>query len=124
MMEENGKFLTYRCVMLLGVVLLCSWGFGAGQDTSPLDEVHDGLQLSDNEQQMLSNVSDGTPNSEEIGFYMMMGKVASLPKLEGDSIEGLEAPGYKNLMRNPARFRYQPLRMPIRIYTEIGRAHV
>jgi hypothetical protein len=117
-MKVNKKLQTLRCVvMLLGVAIVCSLGSTAEQNSSPLDEVHDGLKLNDIETQMLSTVSDGTPSSEESGFYMMMGKVALLPKLTDGSLKELEAPGYKNVMRTPNRFRYQPLAMQVRIYT-------
>ncbi|MCK5113635.1 MAG: hypothetical protein KAR11_02600 [Phycisphaerae bacterium] len=115
-MGKNRKTRIRLSVVLLVAAFVGSWAFGAAGD-SQLNNVHAGLKLTDIERQSLSGVSDGSDNREELGFYVMMGKVAQLPKLAAADMKKLEAPGYKNLMRDPSRFRYIPLHMPVRIYT-------
>jgi hypothetical protein len=64
----------------------------------------------------LESVRDGTPTVNENAFYLMMARTADLPELVEEQFSRLDAVAYTNLLRNPDRYRYQPLRMTVRVY--------
>jgi hypothetical protein len=75
------------------------------------------LELSEQDRQILTNVRDDTQGVEEAGFYMMLSKVAALPPLDAAAQRRLDSPAPANLLARPDAYRYQPLRLLVRVHT-------
>ncbi len=82
----------------------------------PIDTIRKSLTFTDRERMILAGVRDGTASVEEAGFYMLMGKISKFPQFSQAESTQLDAPAYGNLLRQPGRYRYQPMRISVMIY--------
>jgi len=74
------------------------------------------LSLSAREKLILGETRDGTGSVEEAGFYLLMGKLAKLPQLSPARVAQLDAPAHANLLARPGRYRFELLKMAVRIF--------
>ena len=92
----------------------------AAEDATPpaaaIREIRAALRFSEREKQILATVRDGGKTVEGNGFYMMMAKIAAFGTLNPAALSELDAPAAKNLTRDPDRYRYQPMRLNIRVF--------
>ena len=73
------------------------------------------LALTDREKALCTAVRDGVKNCDENAFYALMSKVATIPAMPADEFAKIDQPSYDNLLRKPDRYRYQPVRIKVRI---------
>jgi hypothetical protein len=75
------------------------------------------LKLTKRDEQILQKISDGGQSIEENSFYLLMSRVAGLGKLNKEQIKkDLDAVTWRNLTRTPNRYRFQPVRMKVKIF--------
>ncbi len=86
-------------------------------DTQPADAPGGRLQLDEQDRQILMTVRDDTQGVEEAGFYLMLSKVAALPPLDAAAQRRLDRPAPANLLARPDAYRYQPLRLLVRVHS-------
>lgn len=82
----------------------------------PVDTIRSSLAFTDRERKVLAETIDGTQSVEEVGFYMLMGKIAKFPQLSAVQSKQLDAPAYGNLLALPNRYRFHPIRLSAWIY--------
>lgn len=75
------------------------------------------LSFSENDRQVLMTLRDDTRTIEEAAFYLMLSKVADLPDLNPREQLDLDSPSVSNLTRRPEAYRFQPVRLQVRVYT-------
>ena len=105
---------------LIGPLCLVPSATLAVEDATPpataIREIRAALRCSEREKQILAAVRDGGKTVEGNGFYMMMAKIAAFPALAPAALSELDAPAVNNLTRDPDRYRYQPMRLNIRVF--------
>ena len=109
-MNFAGRFILI--LSLIGPLPLLSSPTLAAEGATPPAAI----KLTEKEKQVLASVRDGSKSVEENGFYMMMAKISAFPALGAEALEELDAPAIKNLTRDPDRYRYQPMRLNIRVF--------
>ncbi len=82
---------------------------------NPLKNIRAELKLNERDKSILGNITDGSESVEDIGFYMLMGKIAKFPQLSVGQSKDFDIPAYGNLLRQPGRYRLEPVRLTVRI---------
>ncbi len=85
-------------------------------NAGPVAKVFHTLKLTYRDKQILTGIRDGLSSPESTGLYFMLAKVADLPEISPDRWSRFDAPAPDNLLRNPDRYRYQPLRLTVLVY--------
>ncbi|MCD4825268.1 MAG: hypothetical protein K8S55_11750 [Phycisphaerae bacterium] len=88
----------------------------AAKSDDALEIIEKSLEFTHREKQLLLKINDSSESVEENGFYMMMQKVSAFPKLPAEELNLLDLVAVRKLMRFPDRYRYQPVRLNIRVY--------
>ena len=75
------------------------------------------IEMSDSERTALGAVRDRNTQLAETGFFMLLARAAKMETLSDRRLQDVESPSYPNLMAHPARYRAQPVRMTINVFT-------
>jgi hypothetical protein len=77
------------------------------------ESIEQALTFTDEERELLAAARDQTHQLDEPGFYVLLRRVASLPRLSPDELSALASPAYGNLLEYPQRYRTRPVRLRI-----------
>jgi hypothetical protein len=109
-----------RFVYCICLVVCASGNFARAVSTQPtgaaLDRVRTALVLSPKDKLLASSLHDGTDPAEQNGFYRVMRIVSELPALSEEELRRFDSPAWANLLREPDRYRLQPIRWTLRVY--------
>ena len=75
------------------------------------------IELSEREKTALSAVRDGNTQLAETAFFMLLSRAGHMKPLSAEEFGALEQPSFPNLMAHPTRYRAQPIRLTISVFT-------
>ena len=87
-----------------------------GAPGASLEDIEKGLKLTENEQTALGAVTDADERWKETAFYMLLGRVSRLGELGAAELAKLDQPACRNLLRDPGRYRLQPIRLRVHVF--------
>ena len=110
--REKKSVFVQLALALVGAMLLPQFA----QASDAITVVRDALSLSARDKLILGETRDGTGSVEEAGFYLLMGKLAKLPQLSPAQVAQLDAPAHANLLARPGRYRFELIKIAVRIF--------
>ncbi len=79
--------------------------------------------FTERDRQVLMNVREGVEPVQENGFYLMMGKIAHLPRINEAALTEFTRPSYHSLINNPDALKYhEVLGMRVRVFEVLKRS--
>ncbi len=115
-MPRTARPFRFRPHLSVFLVLSTQVGLGAAGPAPALERMRATLTLSEKDAMLLSRTRDAAQSVQNAGFYFLLSKVASLPALSPEDYRQLDAPAVANLLRAPDRYRYQPIRLRVKVY--------
>ena len=85
------------------------------EKTPPIAFV-EALELTDEEQLILSAVRDRSVYLDETAFYLLLNKAARIVERTDQRAGAIDHPAVENLLRYPQRYRGRPIRVKVRVY--------
>ncbi|MBN1942128.1 MAG: hypothetical protein JW849_02430 [Phycisphaerae bacterium] len=105
----------FACLCLFAAPNFCAAASTQPSPTAP-QRVHETLTFSPKDKLLLSALRDDINPAEQNGFYRLMQIVSDLPALSAGELHQLDNPAWANLLRQPERYRLQPIRLALRVY--------
>jgi len=106
--------LTVSKVLTIIFLLLVSASAATAEIPSQLEDT---LSLSPAETAIIEDTIDGNSQLDEPGLSLVLGKTVKLPHLSIEDLPKLDTPSYHNLLRNPQRYRCQPMSIHLRAFS-------
>jgi hypothetical protein len=103
--------------MRCAIFILMATAATARAGSDPAETIRRQLTLTDRHQRIVQAVQDHTDTVDENPFYLMMDLIAELPSVPDDQLPQFDAPAWSNLLREPDRYRFRPVRLRMRVYT-------